>query len=48
MTRINTKIALISAAGITIQQLEEYSEKLAEAFGACQVEQNKKWVKYLV
>ena len=48
MAYINTGIALIPTASVTIQQLEEYSEKLARAFEACLAEQNKKWVKYLV
>lgn len=42
VVHINTGIALIPAAGVTIQQLEEYSEKLARAFGVCRAEQNEK------
>lgn len=48
VAHINTGIAHIPAAGVTIQQLEEYSEKLARDFGACRAERNEKWVKYLV
>ena len=48
VAHINTGIALIPTAGVTIQQLEEHSEKLARAFGACRAERNEKWVKYLV
>ena len=29
-------------------QLEEHCEKLAIAFGTCQIKRNEKWTKYLV
>ncbi len=48
MAHINTGIAFIPTNGVTIQQLEEHSEKLARAFGVFRAERNKKWVKYLV
>lgn len=48
VAHINTGLALIPATGTSIQQLEEYSNKLARAFGACRAERNEQWVKYLV
>lgn len=42
------RIAFILVSGFIIQQLKEYSEKLAQALMAFQAERNKKWVKYLV
>lgn len=48
VAHINTGLALIPATGTSIQQLEEHSDKLARAFGACRAERNERWVKYLV
>ena len=48
VAHINTEIALIPATGTSIQQLEEYSNKLARAFGVYQAKRNEQWVKYLV
>ncbi len=48
VAHINTGIALIPTARVTIQQLAGYSEKLDRAFEEYQGEQNEKWVKYLM
>lgn len=45
---INSGLALILSPGTKLEQLEENAHRLAQAFGACQVEKNKKWAKYLV
>lgn len=35
-------------AEVIIQQLEKYNKKLVQVFETYQVEENKKWLKYLV
>lgn len=41
-------MALIPALGTKLEQLEENASRLAQAFEACRVEKNEKWVKQLV
>lgn len=48
VAHLNSGLALIPSPGTSLEQLEKYVDRLARAFGACQVEQNEKWAKYLV
>lgn len=48
MAHITLGLVLIPFLGTKLKQLEENAVELAQAFGACQVEQNEKWAKYLV
>ena len=48
VAHVQSGLALMPAPGITIAQLEEYSESLARCFGSCRAEKNEKWAKYLV
>lgn len=43
VAHINSGIALILAAGTTVEQLEEHGVRLAQTFGACRAERNEKW-----
>lgn len=48
VAHVKTGLALVLAAGTTLQQLQEFSSKLAQTFGACRAEPNVKWAKYMV
>ena len=48
IVHINSGLALIPSPGTKLEQLEENAHRLAQAFGACRVERNEKWAKYLV
>lgn len=48
VAHVKTGLALLLAAGTTLQQLQEFNSKLAQTFRAYQAEPNERWVKYLV